>query len=498
MSIDLSQISARRIDRIRNADSFEQASKMNILDRLIDTIFRNGAKKEAIRELYSVVCENNSGTHGQMQAFLNLPSLLLPSHRNSLQLEVSERPDGSCDYTLRLDKHEIYKKEEVNAKEDIAALKRARNSVEVDDFLMKLQNFDSKAASLVQRSDRFLIEQGKTGDCYILAAMIGIMSNPAMQESIENMTQITSDGKLRLTFDADISARITKDLFLGTPQDLDNENLASILKHDVEIKNLSKKGYELAIKGNQLHLEISQDRLSKIINETKSAESNSLIVNILEHFTGNLLRYPIKTYDPNPVMEEELAYARTNVEAIAIIKKNGIYKLSDLRSDRESILAHNYRAGNYQFLVTTLLGYKEGKSSHPEDKNSLKQCLHRFNNEELCLSKGGKQGFVFIGMKYGAPDKNGRNHPRHALTLKDIEFNSKNEPTGVFLINPWRSGGKPEYYTLTELIHRSAEFISFHSPTARIAEDKGEESTQISSRPTMHSLPTFEAFDLFA
>lgn len=234
-------VSAQRIDRIKNADSLEQASKMNILDRLIDTIFRGGAKKEAIRELYSVLCENNSGTPNQMRAFLDMRKLVLPEHRDRLRLEVTDHADGSCDYTLLLDKQEIYKKEGVRAKEDTAALLRAQRAIEVDDFLIKLQNFDPKAASLVQRSDRFLIEQGKTGDCYLLAAMIGIMSNPAMQEKIENMADITPDGKLRLTFNAEMTALLTKNLHHANEFEHSLETLDDILENSDEIENLRKR-----------------------------------------------------------------------------------------------------------------------------------------------------------------------------------------------------------------------------------------------------------------
>ena len=140
--------------------------------------------------------------------------------------------------------------------------------------------------------------------------MIGALSSPIVQESILNSAEITERGALRLTFNANIHSPMGRQKVLrGEPP----ETLAKVLADRFEIHNLKKKGYALALENGQLQVDISPSRLRRIIDHPRSASTNSLMVKILEHLAGNLMQ-------------------------------NG---QSPLRSNRDSIDAHNQRADNY-------------------------------------------------------------------------------------------------------------------------------------------------------
>ena len=61
MSIDVAQrhpaysLSPSRLGRIFQAKSEQDASAMNLLDRIIDYVFRSNAKRDSIRKVYAIV-----------------------------------------------------------------------------------------------------------------------------------------------------------------------------------------------------------------------------------------------------------------------------------------------------------------------------------------------------------------------------------------------------------------------------------------------------------
>lgn len=180
------------------------------------------------------------------------------------------------------------------------------------------------------------------------------------------------------------------------------------------------------------------------------------------------------------------------------MRKKTYKGLNPLRSDRESILAHNDRAGNYESLVTSLLGYRQSAGIEAPNIPLLQYLLKEYKKRELCLEQGCKKGFVYVGMNYGEIDKFGKTHGRHALTLKDIELNKNGEPTGIFLTNPWSTRKKPEYFSLEDLTKRKIQLITFIPPEEKIPKDNVVKSTQTSSQPPKDSPTTYQIFDQFA
>lgn len=468
MTIDLSYISQSRLEHIHKAESADAAASMNLFDDLIDTIFRSGAKKAAIRELYAAINQppdagGSGGAAQHMRNFLDMRNIMLPVHRERLTLELTENADETWDYAIRLDSHLLWEHKDIREDAQIAELKHARNAIAVDDYLCKLQNHAPTAASLVHRSDRFLVEQGKTGDCYALATMMGIMANPAMQRKIEGMAEVTQDDQLRLKLEVRPNALNLRDVDEWDPDgrlDLDLETLANICADDAELALMRDKGYDLSLKNGVLQVDISENKLKQIIGETRSAQTNSLIVNILEHFSGNLLLRLDKIAE-----EKEFAQLEKNGAADSgfVLIDHARVRQNCLRSDRESILAHWDRAGNYDPLIANLLGYAGGEFSlRPRGIEDLSKQLKGFDSSERCLSSGGAKGFVYVAMKYGQADAHGNNHSQHALLLQQIEYNLDKQPVGVYLKNPWGNRREPEYYSLADLISRKVNFAQYY------------------------------------
>lgn len=466
MSVDLSYISQRRLEHIRQAESADAAASMGLLDSLMDKIFRGGAKEAAIRALYAALQSppDDDGPPGiaqQMQNFQNLRNLMLPEHRETLTLEVVEHPDDTWDYAMRLDGQLLQERKDIKEDAAIAELKHTRQAIAVDDYLCKLQNYAPTAASLVHRSDSFLIEQGKVGDCYALATMMGIMTNPAMQKKIEGMAEITPDNKLRLKFEVSAGAANVRDA--SETYALDKETLAAFCADKNELALMREKGYDLALEDGVLRVDISEEKLKKIIDETRSANTNSLIVNILEHFTGNLL-VRLDNIDENDVEWVETEDGKTKAEFVDIeLLPEKTVRYSGLRSDHHSLLAHNDREGNYDPLIANLLGYAGGESSiHPQTSAQLVRRLEEFDMKERCLQAGGAAGFVYVGIDYGKADSSGKIHGSHALLLHSVERDGNGDPTGVFLQNPWGNRRALEFFPIQDLFARNVRFSEYY------------------------------------
>lgn len=468
MTVDLSYISPRRLEHISQAESADAAASMGLLDRLIDTVFRGGAKEAAIRAMFAAINrlpgdDSPGETTQKMRDFQNLRSLMLPAHRERLTLDLAENADDTWDYAMRLDGHLLQEHKGIQDEADIAELKHARNAIAVDDYLCKLQNYAPTAASLVHRSDSYLIEQGKTGDCYALAVMMGVMNNPAMQKKIEGMAEVTQDNQLRLKFEVQPTAFNIRDIHLWDFDDslgLDQETLATICADDAELAFMRDKGYDMTLTNSVLQVDISEDKLKQIIAETRSAHTNSLIVNILEHFSGNLLLRLDEVGEETEFVQLEKDSAADS--GFALIDHARV-RHSGLRSNRESILAHKDRAGSYDPLIANLLGYEGGKfSARPHNVAELSAQLMGFDRRERCLESGGANGFVYVGMKYGQADAHGDIHGQHALLLQRIEYNAEKQPVGVFLQNPWANRHDPEYFSVADLMNRRVAFAQYY------------------------------------
>ena len=127
-----------------------------------------------------------------------------PRYRDMFELNLTEHPNGTCDYALIIDGQTLHARRDIHDQQEIARLRQACQRMKVDDYLLSLQQHKDDAMSLIPAGEPLSIKQGKTGDCYALVVMIGALSSPIVQESILNSAEITERGALRLTFNANI------------------------------------------------------------------------------------------------------------------------------------------------------------------------------------------------------------------------------------------------------------------------------------------------------
>lgn len=434
MSIDVAQrhpaysLSPSRLGRIFQAKSEQDASAMNLLDRIIDYVFRSNAKRDSIRKVYAIVAAQRDAPIADAEcarigAFLLLRGMAQPRYRDMFELNLTEHPNGTCDYALIIDGQTLHARRDIHDQQEIARLRQACQRMKVDDYLLSLQQHKDDAMSLIPAGEPLSIKQGKTGDCYALVVMIGALSSPIVQESILNSAEITERGALRLTFNANIHSPMGRQKVLrGEPP----ETLAKVLADRFEIHNLKKKGYALALENGQLQVDISPSRLRRIIDHPRSASTNSLMVKILEHLAGNLMQ-------------------------------NG---QSPLRSNRDSIDAHNQRADNYDPLIGNLLGYGTALMYGPTNTEGLSMILERAAARGCCLEDGSPR-FLFVGCAYGQPDPFGNMHFHHAFVLDSVGYDMTGKAVSMTLVNPWDNLGERFVLTLDEAMKRDVAFAEY-------------------------------------
>ena len=127
-----------------------------------------------------------------------------PRYRDMFELNLTEHPNGTCDYALIIDGQALHARRDIHDQQEIARLRQACQRMKVDDYLLSLQQHKDDAMSLIPAGEPLSIKQGNTGDCYALVIMIGALSSPIVQESILNSAEITERGALRLRFNANI------------------------------------------------------------------------------------------------------------------------------------------------------------------------------------------------------------------------------------------------------------------------------------------------------
>lgn len=434
MSIDVAQrhpaysLSPSRLGRIFQAKSEQDASAMTLLDRIIDYVFRGNAKRDSIRNVYAIVAAQRDAPiadaePARISAFLLLRGMALPRYRDMFELNLTEHPNGTCDYALIIDGQTLHAGRDIHDQQEIARLRQAGQRMKVDDHLLSLQQHEDYAMSLIPSGEPLSIKQGTSRDCSALAVMIGALSSPIVQESILNSAEVTERGALRLTFNANIHSPMGRQRLLrGEPR----ETLEKVLADRPEMRNLKKKGYALALENGRLLVDISPSRLRRIINHPRSASTNSLMVKILEHLAGNLMQ-------------------------------NG---QSPLRSNRDSIDAHNQRSDDYDPLIGNLLGYGTAFMYGPTNTEGLSMILEQAAARECCLEDGSPR-LLIVACAYGQPDRFGHIRSRHAFVLDSVGYDMTGKAVSMTLVNPWKSLGEKVVLTLDEAMKRNVAFAEY-------------------------------------
>lgn len=242
------------------------------------------------------------------------------------------------------------------------------------------------------------INQGQTGDCYLLASLDCILkSGPEGRQTLKNLFTETNDG---------IEVRI-------------NYNDQSKFLHLEALKE--KYGYREDNENHQHVIFIDKKRLEEIDNTPDGVQSNALAVKILEHIT------------PYFFMAK---WDHTQPQA----------SFSAHSSEGKTI---RFNASEAKF-VADILNIKAEEYSIEQLDDIIK--LKNINASQP----------VYLAMAYGEIDTFGKAHGGHALRLNKIMPNEQDpNKTTFFLINPWHNQEKPELYTLDEIKQRNAHFSIF-------------------------------------
>lgn len=246
-----------------------------------------------------------------------------------------------------------------------------------------------------------------TADCYLLAAMTGILSNKDVaKHAAEKMCVVNrqpNQEKFIINFKPNFSL-IQEDTGI---------NLAAILSNQDNLEALFAKGYKITIERNTkkemvgFQLTVSNKKMKSIFLSEANANTNSLLVNVMEHFMGNLIL----------LNEKKLM--------------TGNYR-------RDSLEAHNSRRNaDYESLLCHLFGYstpekhayfvrrKAVNGKTPEARDKLLEVLRYYDEQRVGAHYGSKRGFAIAG------------YDDHARVITSLIKNKNNQIIGLEMINPW-------------------------------------------------------------
>lgn len=111
------QLNDSRVNRILNAKTLDEASKMGIWDHIKD-FFRGGAKQESIRELYDKITSADNPYDTQplrmVNRFAMLRSFAKEEHQSKFCVEVESSSDEQWNYQLKVGKDIVFQSDALN------------------------------------------------------------------------------------------------------------------------------------------------------------------------------------------------------------------------------------------------------------------------------------------------------------------------------------------------------------------------------------------------
>lgn len=137
---NISNLNASRIAHVAQSENLDQATRMGILDKIID-FFRGGVKREAIEMLFNSITllksggpsnneyEDSSDLQGgdpheagantiselqRLNLFHELRSLALPEHQDQFRYDLRENPSGTIECQISVGDFKIYENNEIH------------------------------------------------------------------------------------------------------------------------------------------------------------------------------------------------------------------------------------------------------------------------------------------------------------------------------------------------------------------------------------------------
>ncbi|CAM3987172.1 hypothetical protein BOTU111921_05040 [Bordetella tumbae] len=109
----ISTLSLAQISRVAAAPSYEEASKLTFLEKIIDW-FQSGAQHEAIHalcnQIYTINRDSKSRNEmGRLECFFKLRDFVSPEYRDKFKFDFSQNPNESFRCSLTVGDTEIYR-----------------------------------------------------------------------------------------------------------------------------------------------------------------------------------------------------------------------------------------------------------------------------------------------------------------------------------------------------------------------------------------------------
>ena len=125
----ISNLNAVQISQVASADSLDDATKMNLLDKIIDW-FKGGVQYNALKRLFDKITgvKEQAGSSQQkdfyaekdrMETFAALRNLALPEHRDQFKFQlVRSKEKETFECTIRIGNVDVYKNDNILGRSD--------------------------------------------------------------------------------------------------------------------------------------------------------------------------------------------------------------------------------------------------------------------------------------------------------------------------------------------------------------------------------------------
>ncbi|MDM0030087.1 hypothetical protein [Variovorax saccharolyticus] len=229
------------------------------------------------------------------------------------------------------------------------------------------------------------LKQGAMGNCYSLASLYGHMQSGRANEHIEKIMELKPDGSVTLSFSPSSAV-----------------HLKSMQDPEI-VKYMGEQGYQVEVDGNNLKIDISREKLGKILSEPGTS-TNSLFVRVMDRLVGNMAKTPGDAR--NAALSSTIAHEDRTVENLEDVVAGLLGKRSH-----------------------PLFSYKEKNSSMPHLFGALQVNTKLSKALKICgIDLINKDNSAYLSMKY----KIGR----HAFAVIGVNLDDKNNVKSVILSNP--------------------------------------------------------------
>lgn len=178
---------------------------------------------------------------------------------------------------------------------------------------------------------------------------------------------------------------------------------------------------------------VTKKKMQDIFSSSQNATTNSLLINFMEHFIGNLI-----------LLKESRTLGRSN-SIVAHNDRNSYFLYGQMVCN-----LFDYYIPSYQENPCALIYIEENKPNLDEI-NKLNELFQYYDKNQIGAAYGNQNGFVYIG------------YDSHARILNRMLRDDENstEVTKLELINPW---GIMETISIKEILEKENLNLRLYTP----------------------------------